>query len=111
MSKKEKESTVAEALKKVISIGVGAAFMTEDAVKTVLKDLPLPKEVITGLVSNAKGVKEEFINSIKDEVQQHLSKVDPKSIAEDIINQYDFKIDATIELVKKKSNDSVKKES
>ena len=39
--------------------------MTEDAVKNILGDLPLPKDIVSGLVQNAKGAKKEFSDGVK----------------------------------------------
>ena len=57
----KKESSFSDVIKKVVSVGVGAAFMSEESVKNMLGDLPLPKDIINGLYSNAKGAKEDFI--------------------------------------------------
>ena len=99
--KDEKDVGIGDVIKKVVSIGVGAAFMTEDAVKNILSDLPLPKEIISGLIKNAKGAKEDFAQSLREEVRGYLSRVDPSTLVEDVINRYDFEINATIKLKKK----------
>lgn len=101
MTQDKKDSSITDAIKKVVSIGVGAAFMTEDAVKTVLKDLPLPKDIISGLLDNAKSAKEDFSNSLREEVRTHLSKVDPKVMMEDLVDKYDIEVNATFTFKKK----------
>jgi len=107
----DKDSPIGDVIKKVVSIGVGAAFMTEDAVKNILSDLPLPKDIISGLISNAKNAKEDFANSLREEIRNHLSKVDPKTLMDDVIENYDFEVKATISLKpKKKSTKALKKE-
>ena len=101
MSKKEDKEGLADVVKKVISIGVGAAFMTEEAVRSVVKDLPLPKEIVTGLIDNAKGARTDFTAGIQEEVRKHLSKVDPRQMAEDILDNYDIEVKATFSFKKK----------
>jgi len=97
----DKESPITDVIKKVVSIGVGAAFMTEDAVRGVLGDLPLPKDIISGLVQNAKSAKVDFSNSMREELRGYLSKVDPAKLSEEIIDKYDFEITAKVKLIKK----------
>ena len=92
---------ISEVLKKVISVGVGAAFMTEDTIKTVLKDLPLPREILNGLVNNAKGAKEEFVESVQIEVREALSKVDPSKLMEEVLDNYDIEVSAKFSFTKK----------
>lgn len=98
----DKDKDLTDVIKKVVSIGVGAAFMTEDAVKKVLADLPLPKEIVTGLLKNAQSVKEDFVQSVRSELSDHLSKVDPKKLMEEVLENYDIDVQAKIKFTKKK---------
>lgn len=102
MSDKEnKNSPLDGIIKKVVSVGVGAAFMTEESVKKILEDLPLPKEILSGLVQNAKGAKEDFTNGIREELRNYLSKVDASKIAMDILDRYDVEVEAKFKFKKK----------
>jgi len=97
----KKESPLSDIIKKVVSVGVGAAFMTEESVKKVLEDLPLPKDIVTGLVQNAKGAKEDFTKGIREELKNYLSKVDASKIATDILDKYDVEVEAKFRFKKK----------
>jgi hypothetical protein len=99
---KSSDSKIEGLLKKVLSTGVSAAFMTEETVRTVLKDLPLPKEIVGGLIENAKNTKSEFISGVKNELKSYLDKIDLNQEIEKILDKYDFEIKATISLKKKK---------
>lgn len=102
MAAEDKDKGLSEVIKKVVSIGVGAAFMTEDAVKKVLADLPLPKEIVNGLLKNAQSVKEDFVQSVRSELSEHLSKVDPKKLMEEVLENYDIDVQAKVKFTKKK---------
>ncbi|MBC7428625.1 MAG: hypothetical protein H7336_08445 [Bacteriovorax sp.] len=105
MSEREnKGSGLDSIIKKVVSVGVGAAFMTEESVKKILEDLPLPKEILSGLVQNAKGAKEDFTNGIREELRNYLSKVDASKIVSDILDRYDVEVETKFKF-KKKEND------
>lgn len=101
-----KESGISDVIKKVVSVGIGAAFMTEDAVKNILQDLPLPKDIVTGLLSNAKSAKEDFRNSIMQEVKGQFSKIDPSKLIDETLENYDIEIHTTLKF--KKKSDSKK---
>ncbi|MBC7712058.1 MAG: hypothetical protein H7177_01880 [Rhizobacter sp.] len=106
MSEKEnKGSGLDNIIKKVVSVGVGAAFMTEESVKKILEDLPLPKEILSGLVQNAKGAKEDFTNGIREELRNYLTKVDASKIATDILDRYDVEVEAKFKFKKKEKVD------
>lgn len=106
----EKDSKgLSDILKKVVSTGISAAFMTEDAVKGLLSDLPLPKDAIQGLVQNAKNTKDEFVSSVKNELKTYLNKIDVSSEIDRVLDNYDLEINAKIKF-KKKTKASQRKE-
>jgi polyhydroxyalkanoate synthesis regulator phasin len=97
----KKDSAIEGMIRKVVSVGVGAAFMTEESVKKIMEDLPLPKDIITGLVTNAKGAKDDFTNGVREELRNYLSKVDASKIATDILDRYDVEVEAKFRFKKK----------
>lgn len=104
-----KESKVEGLLKKVISTGVTAAFMTEEGIRTFLKDVPLPKEFLGQVLENAKNTKSEFVAGVKNELKNYLDKIDLSKELDRIIEDYDFEVNAKISLKKKKTKSSPKK--
>lgn len=96
------DGKLGDLLKKVLTTGVTAAFMTEESVRTLLKDLPLPKEMVGTLVENAKNTKTEFVASVKNELKSYLDKIDISKEIDKVVEKYDFQINATISLKKKK---------
>ena len=97
-----KESSISEIIGRIISTGVGAAFMTEDAIRNILADLPLPKNIVTGLLQNAKSAKADFAKLIRSELQKHLSKSNVKGLLREVLDEYDIKIDTTLQFKKKR---------
>lgn len=102
MSDGEKDGKVEGLLKKVLTTGVTAAFMTEESIRAVLKDVPLPKDIVGGLVENAKSTKTEFVAGVKNELKSYLNKIDLSKEIDKVIEKYDFEVKATISLKKKK---------
>ena len=102
MDEKERDNKLGDLFKKVLTTGVTAAFMTEEGVRAVLKDLPLPKDMVASLVDNAKSTKTEFVSSVKNELKTYLDKIDLSKELDKIVEKYDFQISATISLKKKK---------
>ena len=101
--KGDKEGRLAEILKKVMNTGVGAAFLTEDAIKGLLSDLSLslPKEILNNLLQGAKSTKEDFLNSVKGGVKEYFHQLDFRRELGKVLENYDFEIHAKISLKKK----------
>ena len=93
--------------KKVVNTGLAAAFMTEDAVKNITKELPLPKEMVNSLVQNAKNSKDEFVSSVKTEVKSFLERIDLQKEIDRIIEDHDIEVNAKIKFTKKKKKSSL----
>lgn len=100
------EPKLSDILKKVASIGLGAAFMTEDAIRGVIQDLPLPKDIIEGLLDNAKKSKTEVISSVKGEIKNYLSKVDPTKEIDKVLDKYEIRVDAKLTFHRKPKDKS-----
>jgi len=101
---REKDGKVESLLKKVLTTGVTAAFMTEESVRAILKDVPLPKDIVGSLVENAKNTKTEFVSGVKNELKSYLDKIDLSKEIEKIVDKYDFEVKATISLKRKKKS-------
>jgi hypothetical protein len=97
----EKDLKLTDLFRKVVSTGIGAAFMTEDAVKGIIQDLPLPKDIINGLLQNARQSKEEFIKGVKEEIKGYLTKVNVRDEIENVINNYDIEVSAKFNFIPK----------
>jgi len=107
---KDREHKISDLLKKAISVGVGAAFITEDAVKNLLQDLPLPKDILNGLLQNAKQTKKDLVYEIKQELGQYLKKIDLKKMAIEVLQHYDLEVKANISFVPKNKKQTKKQE-
>lgn len=102
----ESKGLFGEALKKVFAAGVGAAFMTEENIRSYLAELKLPKEFLNVLLSQANRSKEELIQRVGKEIMQIVNKVDFVSEFSKFAETHRFRITADIEIMRKDSNKS-----
>ncbi len=95
-----------EMLKRVMSVGLGAAFMTEESVRSALGGMNLPKEVLTSILQGANRSKEEMLNKVGNEVIKLVSKIDFVKEASRFVEEHKFRINAEIEVVRKESGEA-----
>ena len=95
-------SALGDILKKVVSVGIGAAFLTEDALKNILKDAPIPKDIINGILQNAKNAKSDFTQNLQDEFKKYLSRIEIENIIESILEKYDIEVTAKFSFKRKR---------
>jgi len=65
-----------EAVRDLTSAGLAAFFMTEDSVRSYLKEKKFPKEMVGLLLEGIKGKKDDLYGLIAKEVGRVLSKMD-----------------------------------
>jgi len=90
-----------DALKKVFTAGVGAAFMTEESVRAYLSELKLPKEVLTVVLQSAQKTKEDITGKVTQELLNVIQKIDFVKEFSKFAETHKFKISAEIEILKK----------
>ena len=97
----EKKKFIPESVKKILAMGMGAAFLTEETLRSVLGDVKLPGDVVGKLLEGANRSKEEIIERVGDEMASIIKKIDFVKEASRFVEDHKFKISAEIEVLKK----------
>jgi len=92
---------LSEAIRKVITAGIGAAFMTEESVRAYLSELKLPKDVLNLLLQSAAKSKEELVGRVGNEIIKMVNKIDFVKEASRFVEEHKFKISAEVEVLKR----------
>ena len=90
-----------DAIKKVVTAGVGAAFMTEESVRAYVSELRLPRDAVNMLIQSATKSKEELTNRIGNEMSKVISRIDFVKEASRFVEEHKFKINAEVEVIKR----------
>ncbi len=85
--KHDGKGKLGDILKTVVSTGVTAASLGEEAVK--------------GIVENAKSAKSEFMGQVKTELKGWLDKIDLSKEIDRVLKDYDMEVSAKISFKKK----------
>jgi len=89
------QSKAAEMMKKVLTVGVGAIFLTEESLRALVSEFKLPKELLNGILDSANRVKKDFLQTLsKDVLSRITDKVDPTAVLQEILqkNEIDLHI-------------------
>jgi len=71
-----KNKQFVDLFKKAFYTGVGAIFMTEEAIRLNLKELKLPQEIMKGVLENAQKGKEEILAIVRSELHKAIQQCD-----------------------------------
>lgn len=95
------KSLLSEALKKVFTVGVSAAFLTEESIRGYLGEMKLPKEVLHVLLQSASKSKDEITQRMSKEVVSMIQRIDLVKEFSKFTENHKFKITAEVEILKK----------
>lgn len=105
-SGEQKDSPVSKAadlVKKVLTVGVGAAFLTEESLRAMVSEMKLPKELISNLLSTANQTKSEFFGKLASDVIEKIqSRVDPAALVSEILQKNDIEFTVKVKVTPKK---------
>lgn len=94
----EEKSTlsIGEIAKKLVAVGVGAAFLTEESIRSALGEVKLPKEILNSLLQNASKTKEAVADQVTKEIVKIISKIDIVKEASRFVEEHKFTIEIDI---------------
>ena len=94
----------AEAAKEVAATGLAALFMTEDTVRSLLREKKLPKELVSQLLDGVSKKKNDLFNGLSAEFGKVLSRIDLVKEFEKLLETHDVNVEAKIAFTKRKKS-------
>jgi len=93
-------------MKKVLTVGVGAVFLTEESLRALVSEFKLPKEILTAIFESANKTKTEFLQNLSQEVMAKvLERVDPKELIEEFLTKNEINLNVQVSFSPKKKKD------
>ncbi len=98
----------AEMVRKILTVGVGAVFLTEESLRGMVSELKLPKEMLGGILESAGKSKNEFFQRLSTDVIERVrDKIDPRALVEEFLSRNDIEFHVRMSF-KPKSRDKEK---
>jgi len=94
-SEEMNDSGVMSWAKKLMTVGVGTFFLTEEALRTLVTEFKFPKEIVGSVMDGAKIVRKEFMQNVVNEM---IAKVSDKINPADAIAEFLRKNEVTFEV-------------
>src|SRR5688572_6997697 len=77
--------TLSDWVKKALTTGVGAVFLTEESIRNTLSELKLPKNVISSALHQADKTKKEITSLMAKEVRSFLDSIEIDELVKKIL--------------------------
>lgn len=87
-----------DVVRKMLVAGVGTLFMTEEGVRSMLKELKLPKEALSYVVGQADKTKGEIVRVFAQELRNFLESAKVREDLIQMLQQLTFEVKAEIKV-------------
>ena len=94
-----KDTVVAELFRKAVTKGGEVANHTEESVRRLLGDLPLPNEVVERIIERLDDYKVDAMRMVKDEVRDFLDRIDLGHELQKMLTSLSFEISTEIRFI------------
>lgn len=89
---------LSDMLRRAMVAGLGAVFMTEEGIRTYVKDMKLPKEVMNFVVGQAGRSKDELFRVVGEELRRFFESAALKDELKKLISEMTIEVKAEIRL-------------
>lgn len=93
------EAWVPDLVKKAFAAGMGAVFTTEEGIRRITKEMPLPKDVAGYLVNTASSTKDDLMRAVAREVREFLQTVNLSEEIAKMLTTLSFEVKTEIRFI------------
>jgi hypothetical protein len=95
----EAKGGLPELTKKILSLGLGAYFLTEDAIRRTVKESKIPRDIGKSIAQNAAKGKEELFGFVARELSGFLRQMDLQKELDRFALTHKIRVTAEIEFL------------
>lgn len=107
MAVEDIQNKATDFVKKVLTVGMGTLFLTEESLRGMVSEFKLPKELLGGILESAGRTRREFLNNLSQELINRVSeKVDPKTLVDEILRNNEIEVTMKFSFKPKSENQS-----
>jgi hypothetical protein len=87
----------AEVVRKILTVGVGAAFLTEESLRALVSEVKLPKELLGGVLDSAGRTRKEFFQRLSTDIIDRVKdRIDPGALVQEILSNNDIELNIKV---------------
>lgn len=91
------QSKAADLMKKVLTVGVGTIFLTEESLRNLVNEWKLPKELLTGILDSASKTKNDFFSRLStDALDRFKDKVDVSKLIQEVLSRNEIELSVKV---------------
>lgn len=105
-------SKASELFRKALTAGIGAVFLTEESLRSLVTEFKLPKEILAQILDSANKTRRDFFQNLsQDVISRVVDKVNVKDLVTEFLSQNDVELKVQVRFVPRDATPSVKASS
>lgn len=105
--KKAIDAFMPEMMKKLLLVSIGGIMLTEEAIRKILSDVNLSKDIVSVIIQQSYKAKDEGFRIVRSEFRSLLKSVNIEKEIRRILEDTKVKVQLEIEFESKKDGDSI----
>jgi len=99
-------SKASDLVKKVLTVGVGAVFLTEESLRTLVSEFKLPKELLVQLLESANKTRQTFFQGMSEDViHRVMDKVNVPDLIRELLEKNEIDLNIKVRFSPKKKTE------
>ena len=96
-SEKKKGEGPTDLVKKILTLGVGTVFLTEETLRKLAEEVKLPRELLTGVLESANRQRREFLDGFtKEALNRVMSQFDAKELLNEVLRENEVEVNIKV---------------
>ena len=101
------DSFMPDIVKKALLVSIGGAALTEEAIRKILGDLKVSKEIVSAIILQSNKVKDEIVRIISKELRSIITKANIDQEIRKLMQDVKINIQMEIDFKSKKTGESL----
>ena len=96
-SEENLQSKATDFVKKVLTVGMGTLFLTEESLRGMVSEFKLPKELLGGILESANKTRREFLGNLSQDLMSRVSdRVDVRALVDEVLEKNEIEVNMKI---------------
>ena len=102
---KAMDALMPDVIKKLLLVSIGGIMLTEEAIRKILSDLNLSKEIASMIIQQSNKAKDEVFRMVQSEFRSLVKKVNIENEIKKVLQNTTVRVQLEIDFESKKSGD------
>lgn len=97
----KEEKKLSDFIRRIADQGIKSTLLNEENLREVLKEVPLPKAVVSSILGQIKNSRDDIIALVREEIKKYLQSLNTNKMIDYVLKNYEIDVQASLKFKKK----------